>query len=208
VGSEVAVAVVWLVLGVVLLAVELHHFAFYALFGTLAAFAAALVALVAPSAVPLQVAVFVAVTSAGVVLIRPYVSRAFAHRREGTVARGVHGGLVGAEVVALDAIGDEHAPGHVRLAGERWLAVSGSGHVLPAGTDVEVTAVRGTTLLVWPRLGPAAAVVLGEPGAAGDGPAPLAYAAGGDNTPSAPAPAPDGAEAATPAPDGAEGATS
>ena len=91
-------AVVWLVVGVVLLAVELHHFAFYALFGALAALAAALVAVVAPSAIPVQVLVFVAVTVVGVALVRPYVSRAFAHRREGNVARGVHGGLVGAEV--------------------------------------------------------------------------------------------------------------
>jgi membrane-bound ClpP family serine protease len=66
------------------------------------------------------------------------------------VARGVTGGLIGAEVVTLDVVGDTHEPGHVRLAGERWLAVSGSGHPLPPGTTVTVTGVQGTTLLVWP----------------------------------------------------------
>lgn len=155
-------AVVWLVVGVVLLAVELHHLAFFALFGALGAFAAALVALVAPSAIPIQVGVFVVVTAGGVALVRPYVSRAFAHRHEGAVARGVHGGLVGSEVVALDAVGDEHAPGHVRLAGERWLAVSGSGDLLPAGTVVTVTAVRGTTLWVWPLRGPVPQIALDD----------------------------------------------
>ena len=47
-------------------------------------------------------------------------------------------------VGALDQVG------HVRLAGERWLAVSGSGTPIPAGTRVLVTAVEGTTLVVWP----------------------------------------------------------
>jgi membrane-bound ClpP family serine protease len=61
----------------------------------------------------------------------------------------VHGGLVGQEALALDQIGGEHSIGHVRLAGERWLAVSG-GPAIRAGTPVLVTALRGTTLIVWP----------------------------------------------------------
>ena len=62
---------------------------------------------------------------------------------------GVHGGLVGQEAVALDEVGDTHHVGHVRLAGERWLAITG-GPNISAGTSVFVTAVRGTTLEVWP----------------------------------------------------------
>jgi membrane protein implicated in regulation of membrane protease activity len=61
----------------------------------------------------------------------------------------VHGGLVGQEVVTLDRVSGPGA-GHVRLAGERWLAVSGAGQPIPAGTTVLVTAVDGTTLVVWP----------------------------------------------------------
>jgi membrane-bound ClpP family serine protease len=38
----------------------------------------------------------------------------------------------------------------VRLAGERWLAVSSAGLSIPPGTPVVVTAVQGTTLVVWP----------------------------------------------------------
>ena len=56
--------IAWLVFGVALLAVELHHLAFYAMFGAIAAFAAALVALVAPGAYPLQVGVAVGVSAA------------------------------------------------------------------------------------------------------------------------------------------------
>ena len=75
------------------------------------------------------------------------------HRHEGKLGRGVHGALVGEEVLTLDVVGDAHHPGHVRLAGERWLAFSGADRPIPAGTDVLVTAVRGTTLAVWPLEG-------------------------------------------------------
>jgi membrane protein implicated in regulation of membrane protease activity len=143
-------AIAWVVLGVVLVAVELHHLAFYALFGAVAAFVAALVAVVAPEAVIAQAVVALGVSAAGIVAVRPFVSRAFHRQQRGAhVALGVHGGLVGQEVLTLDRIGDPHRPGHVRLAGERWLAVTG-GEPLPAGTTAIVTEVRGTTLVVWP----------------------------------------------------------
>lgn len=141
----------WLVLCIVLVAVELHHLAFYALFGAVAALVAALVALVAPGAIALQAGVAVAVTAAGIAALRPYVSRRFGRSGAGSgVARGVHGGLVGQEALTLDTVGDTHRPGHVRLAGERWLAVSGTGQPLEAGTPVVISAVQGTTFVVWP----------------------------------------------------------
>ena len=148
--SEVKrLVVVWLVLGVVLLLFELHHLAFYALFGAIGSLAAALVAVFAPSAVAVQAGVAVGVGLAGVVAVRPFVSKAF-EVRHGHGARGVHGGLVGQEAMTLDQVGAAHLVGHVRLAGERWLAVSGGGGTIPAGTTVLVTAVQGTTLVVWP----------------------------------------------------------
>ncbi len=143
-------AVIWLVLGVVLLLVEVRHLAFYALFVAIGSFAAAAVALVVPSAVPLQLVVAVAVALAGVVAVRPAVSRAFPRHIGGHVARGVHGGLVGQEALTLDNVGTPHVRGHVRMTGERWLAVSGGGATIPADTPVIVTAVEGTTLVVWP----------------------------------------------------------
>jgi membrane protein implicated in regulation of membrane protease activity len=142
--------IAWLVLGVALLLFELHHWAFYALFGAIGALAATAVALAAPDAIALQTAVAVGLSAVGVVGVRPYVSRIVHAHRGGLVARGVHGGLIGQQVVTLDAVGDAHHVGHVRLAGERWLAVSGNGEMLAAQTSVLVTAVEGTTLVVWP----------------------------------------------------------
>jgi len=144
------VVVVWLVFGIVLFLVELRHLAFYALFGAVGCLGAAVVAAFAPTAVPLQAAVAVVLAVVGVVTVRPYVSRTFEQRHDGHVARGVHGGLVGQQALTLDAVGDTPAVGHVRLIGERWLAVSGSGVIIPANTTVLVTAVQGTTLVVWP----------------------------------------------------------
>jgi membrane protein implicated in regulation of membrane protease activity len=134
---------------VALVLFELHHMAFYALFAALGAAAAAIVALVAPDNIGLQALVAVAISIAGVVAIRPYVSNVFHRHRGGHVALGVHGGLVGQQALTLDEVGDAHQVGHVRLAGERWLAVTG-GPTIGAGQSVFVTAVQGTTLEVWP----------------------------------------------------------
>jgi membrane protein implicated in regulation of membrane protease activity len=140
----------WVLLGLALLLMELHHWAFYALFGALGALAAAGVALSAPDAVALQTAVAVGVSAIGVVAVRPLVSRVVHRHGTGHVARGVHGGLVGQEVLTLDEVGDAHRVGHVRLAGERWLAISASGTPIAPDTPALVTAVEGTTLVVLP----------------------------------------------------------
>jgi membrane protein implicated in regulation of membrane protease activity len=167
--------IVWIAVGVVLIAVELHHMAFYALFAALGCFAAAALSAVAPGAVAAQVATAVVVAAAGIALVRGRVSAAFAHRHEAEHVPGVHGGLIGQEVVTLDLVGGLDEVGHVRLAGERWRAVSGSDAPIPAGTRVLVTAVQGTTLTVWPvdghllPYGLAAEMEAGDGARSGDG---------------------------------------
>jgi membrane protein implicated in regulation of membrane protease activity len=144
------VTLAWIAVGVVLIAVELHHLAFYALFAALGCFAGAAVAVVLPDAIAAQLATAVVVAGLGIFLVRGRVSAAFAHHHEVERARGVHGGLIGQEVLTLDLVGGVDRVGHVRLAGERWRAISGDDAPIPAGTRVLVTAVQGTTLIVWP----------------------------------------------------------
>ena len=146
----VVVTLAWIAVGVVLIAVELHNVAFYALFAAVGCFAAAIVAVVFPDAIAAQVATAVVVAALGILLVRGRVSAAFAHHHEVERARGVHGGLVGQEVLTLDVVGGPDRVGHVRLAGERWRAISGGDTPIPTGTRVLVTAVQGTTLIVWP----------------------------------------------------------
>ncbi len=144
---------VWITAGVVLLAVELHHFAFYALFAAVGCFAGALVAVIAPGAIVSQLVATVLLAVVGIGLVRPRVSAAVLSRHGGHRSRGVHGGFVGQEVVTLDLVGGAGHVGHVQLAGERWLAISGADVALPPGTRVMVTGVEGTTLIVWPAGG-------------------------------------------------------
>jgi membrane protein implicated in regulation of membrane protease activity len=143
-------AIAWVAAGVVLLALELHHLAFYALFAAIGCFAAAGVAVAAPDALFLQLLAAVVVAALGIVLVRPSVRKAVASRRGGHRTTGVHGGLVGQEVVTLDPVGAADRVGHVQLAGERWRAISGTEATIPAGVRVLVTSVDGTTLVVWP----------------------------------------------------------
>jgi membrane protein implicated in regulation of membrane protease activity len=144
-------AVAWFIFAAALLFIELHHLAFFALFGSIGAAAAAVLALAAPEAYVAQGVLFAVVSIAGVVAVRPVISRVYEHRHpSGRVAIGVHGGLVGQEAVTLDVVDGRHGQGHARLAGERWLAVSGDGRAIDAGRAVTVTAVQGTTLVVWP----------------------------------------------------------
>ena len=156
VDSSVTMLFLWAIAGLVLLAVELHTVAFYALFLAIGSFAAALLVIFVPdSPVWVQALVAAAASVLGMVALRPFASRAFLHRRDGVVSRGVHGGLVGQEALTLDMVGDEHHPGHVLLASERWLAVTDHPGSVAKDVAVGVIAVRGTTLLVRPLDHPA-----------------------------------------------------
>ena len=143
--------VVWVVAGLALLAVELHTVAFYAVFLAAGSFAAAILLIFVPdSPIWAQATVAAVASLAGTLALRPWMSRAILQHRGGLVSRGVHGGLVGQEARTLDTIGDEHHPGHVLLASERWRAGTDAGQPLSADQAVGVAAVRGTTLLVRP----------------------------------------------------------
>jgi membrane protein implicated in regulation of membrane protease activity len=143
--------IVWFALGVGLLLAELHTAAFYPIFLAVGAFVAGFLAFVEPgSAVWLQAVVALAVSVLGVVLIRPRFAKRYLHHSEGTASRGVYGGFVGERALTTDPIGDELHPGHVRLAGESWLAISDDGSEIDGNASVIVTSVRGTTLVVRP----------------------------------------------------------
>ena len=142
----------WVVLAVLFVAAELHSIAFFAVFGAAGSVAAAIVALFAEDAYALQIAVAIAVAILGIVLVRPYVSKAFESHGPNDRIGGVHGGLISARGITLDIVGSETAPsGHVRILGETWLAVTAIGEPIPPQTPVIVTAITGTTLTVRPQ---------------------------------------------------------
>lgn len=141
------IVLAWLAVAAILLAVELHHMAFFAMFGSVGCISGALVASYAPRLYVAQFGFALITCALGILIARPYVSRAFARRHEGNIPRGVHGGIVGTSVVVLDSVSDQPG-GHVRLVGENWLAVSGDGTVFSVGDVALVQSVSGTTLTV------------------------------------------------------------
>ena len=149
--QHMELVVFWVLAGFILLAVELHAASFYAVFLAIGSFSAAILAFIAPDSQIWAQAILAAVVSVvGLFALRPIASRTFLKSTGGVVSRGVHGGIVGEEALTADLVGDEHHPGHVILAGERWLAVTDNSTPLEADQAVHVIALRGTTLLVRP----------------------------------------------------------
>jgi membrane protein implicated in regulation of membrane protease activity len=141
------VAIVWTGIAVLLIALELHHLQFFFVFAAGGAAGAAVVALIAPHHFAIQVGVACAVSVLGIALVRPYLRRVYARRGPGLRVDGVHGGLVDTRGVTLDEVRTDHL-GHVRILGEKWLAVPWNDETIQPATPVIVTAVSRTTLTV------------------------------------------------------------
>jgi membrane protein implicated in regulation of membrane protease activity len=110
-----------------------------------AAAAAVVAFLGAPVAI--QVVVFVAASGAGIFAARPPLM-AYLKRRQGPELLSGAQAMIGQQAIVLDDIGGSHHPGHVRVSGESWLAVSADGSAIPAGSTIRVDALRQTTLVV------------------------------------------------------------
>lgn len=145
--------VVWLIAGLLLVAAEVHSQAFFAIFLAVGAFAATIVtALGIP--VWASAVVFAGVALGGTMLVRPTLKRVSdRHLGPRLELPGSSDSLVGQRALTIDVVGDEHHPGHARLAGERWLAVSDEPGGVKPETQVMVVEVRGTTLVVMPFAG-------------------------------------------------------
>lgn len=144
--------VLWLALVVAFIALEVHTQQFYGLIVALGAAAGAITDL-AGGTLWLQGFLFVVVALIAWAALRPFARRRFEREVPVTQFRGVatsSDGMVGQHAITVDTVADEHHPGHVMIAGERWLAVTDTRDPLPAQLPVTIVAVRGTTLLVHP----------------------------------------------------------
>jgi membrane protein implicated in regulation of membrane protease activity len=110
---------------------------------TIAAVTAAIVAL-AGGGVALQWVVFIAMSAASVLVLRPIARR---HLRTPAQLRTGTAALVGAPAVVIDRV--DRDGGTVRLAGEVWSARSfDEDHAFEPGARVEVLKIDGATALV------------------------------------------------------------
>lgn len=143
----------WIVIALVLLVAEYHTQAFIAAFVAMGVLAAAICALVG---LPLfiQVIAAVAVGGGSLAFLRRWAMN-HVRRRSGPPLKltGTQA-MVGKEGLVIEAVGDESHPGHVRLGGERWLAISATGDPVPVDDKVLILDVRGTMLVVAPSNDP------------------------------------------------------
>ena len=94
-----------------------------------------------------QIAVFVIVSVAGIVLIRPVALRRL--QRRGTLRTGM-ATLIGQTGYVLAEVSPHE--GRIRIGGEEWSARPyDEASVIPAGSTVDILQIKGATALVHQR---------------------------------------------------------
>jgi membrane protein implicated in regulation of membrane protease activity len=159
---------VWLAVALAFGVAEVLTQAFYAVFIVIGGLAAAIAAQLGVPEVG-QVIVFCVVSIAGVLAARPPLM-GYLNRNRPPETRSGAQAMIGQEVPVIDEI-QAQQPGHVRVAGESWPAISADGSSIPVGSTVHVDSLRQATLVVSLVQGPA--------------PAPTALAAPTEITPTA-----------------------
>jgi membrane protein implicated in regulation of membrane protease activity len=141
-------SVVWIVVAAVLGAAEI--FTLTAALGLLAVAALAAAGTAALGFGPFaQFIIFAVVAVAGLVVVRPLVTRQL-RPRHGPQHRFGVAALVGRQARVVQEV-TGHA-GRVRIGGEEWSARSyDETLVIPAGSTVDVIEIEGATALVYPR---------------------------------------------------------
>jgi membrane protein implicated in regulation of membrane protease activity len=148
VDADTVAAVVWIVVGLALFAVEATTLTFVALYFGAAALVAALAAALGAS-VPFQLLLFALVSVVTLVGTRGMITRAL--QRTPIVRSNVHA-LVGRRGVVTVPITAETGRGQIRVGGEYWSArlYMEDSRDVAAGVPVEVLAVEGNAALVLP----------------------------------------------------------
>jgi membrane protein implicated in regulation of membrane protease activity len=159
---------VWLAVALAFGVAEMLTLAFYAVFIVIGGLAAAIAAQLGVPELG-QVIVFCVVSIAGVLAARPSLM-GYLNRNRPPETRSGAQAMIGQEVPVIDEI-QARQPGHVRVAGESWPAISADGSTIPVDSTVHVDSLRQATLVVSLVRGPA--------------PAPTASAAPAETTPTA-----------------------
>ncbi len=135
----------WVIVAVAFAIAEVMTVAFFAAFIALGALGAAIASLLGFNLL-VQAIVLGIIGVAGIFVARPYlVARMHVGR---PALRSGADSMVGHRTVLIEAIPGNGQPGHVKIAGELWPALTDDGSALPATTPVVVTALRSTVLIV------------------------------------------------------------
>ena len=135
----------WVFVAIVFAIAEVLTVALFALFITIGALGAAIASLLGFHAL-VQAIVFLVIGVAGIFLARPYLVERL-HIGRASLKSGADS-MVGQQTVLTEPIKGNGEPGHVKIAGESWPALTDDGSALPVATPVIVTALRSTVLIV------------------------------------------------------------
>ena len=135
----------WIIVAIAFAVAEVMTVAFFAVFITIGALAAALVSLLGFD-LWVQAIVLGVIGVVGIFAARPFVvERLHIGRR---ALRSGADSMVGQQALLLEPILGLGQPGHVKIGGESGPALTEDGSALPATTPVIVTAIRSTILIV------------------------------------------------------------
>jgi membrane protein implicated in regulation of membrane protease activity len=135
----------WVFVAIVFAIAEILTVALFAMFITIGALGAAVASLLGFNLL-VQAIVLGVLGVAGIFIARPYLVDRL-HIGKPSLRSGADS-MVGQQAVLSDAIPGNGEPGHVKIAGELWPALTEDGSALAASTPVIVTALRSTMLIV------------------------------------------------------------
>ena len=139
------VKIIWLILIVAFIWVEAETVSVVSLWFAAGALAALITAW-AGGGLGLQIGVFVLVSAALLLLLRPVAKRYFTPKLEKTNIDAV----IGATGMVIKTVDNDLSEGQVKLGGMEWSARSTTGEQIPEGTKVQVDKIEGVKVYVTP----------------------------------------------------------
>ena len=138
-----SITIFWLVLAVAALVIELatvNLVSIWFVAGAVAAFVAALLG----AQIGTQVGVFVAVTAVLLIFTMPAARRLLQKSKQATNSDRI----IGQEAIVTEEIDTVKATGQIKVLGVMWSAISEDGAVIPEGSRVNVSEIRGVKAVV------------------------------------------------------------
>lgn len=135
----------WVIVAIAFAIGEIMTGAFFAIFLTIGALAAAVASLLGFDLL-VQAIVLGVIGVFGIFAARPFLVQRLHIGRQ--ALRSGAESMVGQRAVLTDPIRGAGQPGHAKIAGELWPAVTEDGSPIPENTLVEVLGLRSATLIV------------------------------------------------------------
>lgn len=135
----------WVIVAIAFAVVEVLTLAFFAVFITIGALGAALASMLGFGLL-VQVLVLGIVGILGILAARPFLVQRM-HIGRSPLRSGADS-MIGVRGLLTDPILGSSRPGHLKIAGELWPAITEDASAVPAETPVVVTAIQGSTLIV------------------------------------------------------------